>query len=468
MWRRQVRAGSQPFRLVLRSPYETSPATDRDSERSALPFASGWGRRGGAGARRSSTAIRTITRARSFLATWATSGQPARTATISSALLVQQGSRRLSPVLARRPIDRLLQRSRRGWTRRLPDSQPREATARPGSTFCTRPTTSCSAGPVDGKSVLFASRAAGKTSWVFPLHRRDRRRTPSKRRPRHGRRWLLFARRHQARHQPQGPGLLRAQILPMPTRAMSRSWTSPRRPSRISRTLKAYDSWLQGGATTVTSTSCPTATPTLRPTSALVLERKWRRGRAFRSNSPPATSASPPSPATADTIAFERDFGIALLDIATSQVSLLSFDDRRCTLASPDLESADYNGTVDDYDLAPDGKRIVSPSMQRSSSPSPERPASFAEITDSSRPATRTPSTRPRRLPRLLAYVFDACNWARRDLHRLGRRSAGELQERSPISTPSNRRSSGRPTRSRSPSPAPTASSTRSRPRART
>ena len=58
------------------------------------------------------------------------------------------------------------------------------------------------------------------------------------------------------------------------------------------------------------------------------------------------------------TIVFERDFGICKLDLATRQVKPLTFDIAAETQESL-TEFRDFNSTVDDYDLAPDGKRIV-------------------------------------------------------------------------------------------------------------
>ena len=58
------------------------------------------------------------------------------------------------------------------------------------------------------------------------------------------------------------------------------------------------------------------------------------------------------------TIVFEHDFGIWKLDIASRQVKPLPLEivaETQQTLT----EFRDFNSTVDDYDLAPDGKRIV-------------------------------------------------------------------------------------------------------------
>jgi tricorn protease len=58
------------------------------------------------------------------------------------------------------------------------------------------------------------------------------------------------------------------------------------------------------------------------------------------------------------TIVFERDFGIAKLDLASKRVTPLSFDIAAETQESL-TEFRTFNSTVDDYDLAPDGKRVV-------------------------------------------------------------------------------------------------------------
>ena len=58
------------------------------------------------------------------------------------------------------------------------------------------------------------------------------------------------------------------------------------------------------------------------------------------------------------TIVFEHDFGIWKLDIASRQVKPIPLEivaETQQTLT----EFRDFNSTVDDYDLAPDGKRIV-------------------------------------------------------------------------------------------------------------
>ena len=58
------------------------------------------------------------------------------------------------------------------------------------------------------------------------------------------------------------------------------------------------------------------------------------------------------------TIVFERDFGISKLDLATKTVTSLHFDIAAETQESL-TEFRDFNSTVDDYDVAPNGRRIV-------------------------------------------------------------------------------------------------------------
>ncbi len=58
------------------------------------------------------------------------------------------------------------------------------------------------------------------------------------------------------------------------------------------------------------------------------------------------------------TIVFERDHGVAKLDLASKKVTPLTFDIAAETQESL-IEFKDVNSTIDDYDLAPDGKRIV-------------------------------------------------------------------------------------------------------------
>lgn len=58
------------------------------------------------------------------------------------------------------------------------------------------------------------------------------------------------------------------------------------------------------------------------------------------------------------TIVFERDFGIAKLDLATKEVKPLSFEIATETQETL-TEFRDFNGTADEYDAAPNGKRIV-------------------------------------------------------------------------------------------------------------
>ena len=57
------------------------------------------------------------------------------------------------------------------------------------------------------------------------------------------------------------------------------------------------------------------------------------------------------------TIVFERDFGISKLDLATKTVTPLHFDIAAETQESL-TEFRDFNSTVDDFDVAPNGRRI--------------------------------------------------------------------------------------------------------------
>lgn len=58
------------------------------------------------------------------------------------------------------------------------------------------------------------------------------------------------------------------------------------------------------------------------------------------------------------TIVFEHDFGIAKLDVSSKRVTPLKFDIGAETQESMS-EIRDFNSTMDDYDLAPNGRRIV-------------------------------------------------------------------------------------------------------------
>ncbi len=58
------------------------------------------------------------------------------------------------------------------------------------------------------------------------------------------------------------------------------------------------------------------------------------------------------------TIVFEHDFGIWKLDLASRQVKPIPLEIAAETQETL-TEFRDFNSTVDDYDLAPDGKRIV-------------------------------------------------------------------------------------------------------------
>ncbi len=58
------------------------------------------------------------------------------------------------------------------------------------------------------------------------------------------------------------------------------------------------------------------------------------------------------------TVVFERDFGISKLDLASKTVTPLHFDIAAETQESL-TEFRDFNSTVDDYDVAPNGRRVA-------------------------------------------------------------------------------------------------------------
>ena len=58
------------------------------------------------------------------------------------------------------------------------------------------------------------------------------------------------------------------------------------------------------------------------------------------------------------TIVFEHDFGVWKLDVATKEVKPLKFDIAAETQETL-VEWRDFNSQVDDFDAAPDGKRIA-------------------------------------------------------------------------------------------------------------
>src|SRR5262249_16716777 len=58
------------------------------------------------------------------------------------------------------------------------------------------------------------------------------------------------------------------------------------------------------------------------------------------------------------TIVFEHDFGIWKLDVGSREVKPIHLEVTAETQETL-IEFQDFNSTVDDYDLAPDGRRIV-------------------------------------------------------------------------------------------------------------
>ena len=165
----------------------------------------------------------------------------------------------------------------------------------------------------DGKSVLFASQRGedfmGKL-YTVPVDGGMAR----ERRPRHGRRRQLLARRHEAGHQPQGPVVL-AEVLPrrLPER---RDRDGPRRedlqgPDRLRRHGLLAD--VEPGRLHLLRLRPRRQRP--RPTSGASPRAAARPSRSPTSRT--ATSASRRSRSDGKTIVFERDFGIWKLDLAS-------------------------------------------------------------------------------------------------------------------------------------------------------
>ena len=156
------------------------------------------------------------------------------------------------------------------------------------------------------------------------------------------------------------------------------------------------------------------------------------------------------------TIVFERDFGIAKLDIASKKVEPLTFDIAAETQESL-TEFRDFHSTVDDYDLAPDGKRIAFAVHGEVFTAPTDEGGELRQITDG--PA-RDQNLLYSPDGKWLAYVSDQSG--REEIYVVAADGSGEPPSRSPTSTRSSPPTSGRPTRSRWPSPPPTTSSTRS------
>ena len=94
------------------------------------------------------------------------------------------------------------------------------------------------------------------------------------------------------------------------------------------------------------------------PDQHLAGARDRRRGRAGHPVHRAATSASPAISGDGKTIVFEHDFGIWKLDVASREVKPIPLEIAAETQETL-TEFREFNSTVDDYDLAPDGKRIV-------------------------------------------------------------------------------------------------------------
>ena len=81
------------------------------------------------------------------------------------------------------------------------------------------------------------------------------------------------------------------------------------------------------------------------------------------------------------TILFERDFGVTKFDVATQTVTPLHFDIAAETQESL-TEFRDFNSTVDDYDVAPNGKRVAFTVHGRIFIASTEEGGELRQVTD--------------------------------------------------------------------------------------
>ena len=85
--------------------------------------------------------------------------------------------------------------------------------------------------------------------------------------------------------------------------------------------------------------------------------------------------------ADGSTILFERDFGVSKYDVASQQVTPLHFDIAAETQENL-VEFRDFNSTVDDYDAAPNGKRVVFTVHGRVFTASTEEGGELRQVTD--------------------------------------------------------------------------------------
>jgi len=129
------------------------------------------------------------------------------------------------------------------------------------------------------------------------------------------------------------------------------------------------------------------------------------------------------------TIVFERDFGIAKLDVADKKVTPLAFDIAAET-QEPLTEFRDFNSTVDDYDLAPDGKRIVFAVHGEVFTAPTDDGGELRQITDSpsrDRNVTYSPDGKS------IAYVSDVSG--REEIYVVAADGAGEAKKATDLDT---------------------------------
>ena len=241
-----------------------------------------------------------------------------------------------------------------------------------------------------------------------------------------------LARRHQAGHQPQGPVLL-AEVLPggLPER---RHGHGPGRqdlqgPDR----LRRHGLLADVEPATATSTSSPTATPTPRPTSGASPRAAARPSKVtdfkdgdvrFPVDLAPTARRSSSSATSAS----------GKLDLATGRSTPLHFDIAAETQESL-TEFRDFNSTVDDYDVAPDGKRIAFAVHGEIFTAPTDEDGELRQITDGPVRDQDVALLARRQVARLRLRQ----DRPRGDLRRRRRRRRAS-RRRSPTSTPSSRR----------------------------